>query len=125
MGYVSWRKVLAAVAVVGGALALPGCGDPGADAVEVAKACGQQRCPVGTALRESRSVTTGSDISGGYDPVTYKADGAYKRLGSGQCEYICQLIQPCPDGTFPVITEDCFTCGAIGSGGAVAQGACK
>jgi len=113
------------VGLAAAAVLLPaGCGDPGADAVEGAKSCGQQRCPVGTAPHESRGVTSGSDISGGYDPATYKAEGAYKRMGSGNCEYICQVTQACPNGTFPVITEACFTCAAIASDGKVGQGAC-
>lgn len=97
-------------------LLAPGCSDPGEDARAVAESCGQQECPVGTAFRESRSVTSGVDISGGYDPATYKADGAYQKLGAGDCEYVCQVINSCPDGTFPVITKDCFTCTAIVGG---------
>lgn len=95
-----------------------GCGsDAGDNAVEVAKACGQQKCPTGTAFAEKRAVTTGSDISGGFNPATYSADGAYKRFGTGECEYVCSVIQACPMGTFPFITETCFTCAAIAADG--------
>ncbi len=115
----SW--VLGACAVVvGGA-----CSDAGADAVKGAEACGEQKCPVGTAQEERASVTSGTDISGGYDPATYKAEGAYSRMGTGSCEYICRVIQACPDGFFPVITETCFTCGAILPDNTVDKATCQ
>lgn len=114
------RMILRFAAVLlvcaGAGVATAGCGDPSEDARAVAESCGKQECPVGTAYRESRSIVSGVDISGGYDPATYEADGAYKKMGSGDCEFLCQVINACPDGTFPVITADCFTCTAIVNG---------
>jgi hypothetical protein len=112
--------VLVALSVTAG-----GCGDPGEDAKEVASSCKNQSCPAGTAQTNKASVQGSSDISGGYDPATYKAEGAYKRMGSGSCEYICQVFSPCPDSTFPVITQTCFTCGLILPDGTIGQGMCQ
>lgn len=101
------------------------CGDPVEDAADVAKSCGDQACPVGTAPKELASVSASYEISGGYDPTTYAADGAYKRMGTGKCEYACQVIAPCPESTFPVISATCFTCATINAQGQVQQGSCQ
>ncbi len=53
------------------------------------------------------------DVSAGFNPATYDADGAFASFGMGDCEYYCSVIQACPEDTFPVITEDCFTCGVV------------
>lgn len=101
------------------------CGEDPIDAAEsVAGSCGEQACPVGTAFKESRSITAGYDISGGIDPAEYQAEGAFARFGEGECEYACEVIQACPEGTFPVITADCFTCGVLNAEGEVQQGSC-
>ncbi len=89
------------------------CGDPAEEAGDVAKSCGQQACPAGTRVVETRSLDASNDISGGYDPVTYKADGAYQRMASGSCEYACEVIQACPAGSFPIITRECMKCAPI------------
>lgn len=114
--------VVPAVAAVLAVSAL-GCSDPVAAAADVAGSCGKQTCPAGTTPKESRTLSASNDVSAGYNPATYSADGAYKRYGSGSCEYACEVDQPCPANTFPVITQSCFTCGAVTSDG-IAQGAC-
>ena len=106
-----------------GPLLLSACSEPADEAALVASSCGSRECPAGTTVRESRSLDASDDISAGYDPATYSGEGAYKRYGSGSCEYACEVNQPCPEGTFPVITKSCFTCGAITSEG-IAQGTC-
>ena len=110
-----------------GALLLLGaaCTDPIQSAEDIANSCGKQDCPVGTAFREIREVQGGYDISAGFDPSTYSADGAFQSMGSGSCSYACEVINPCPEKTFPVITQTCFTCGVVNSAGDVAQGACN
>lgn len=102
-----------------------GCGEEIEAAKEVAQSCGQQTCPAGTAQRESRGFSGGTDISGGVDPDNYSADGAFARFGKGECEYVCEVINPCPDGTFPVLTTECFTCGTLDAEDNVKQGSCS
>lgn len=103
-----------------------GCSDPSKDAKEVAQSCGERKCPVGTLFHEKKSFSGSYDISGGYDPATYKAEGAYKTMGSGSCEYVCALMQPCPENppTFPYITEKCFTCVTVLSDNSLGQPSC-
>jgi hypothetical protein len=103
-----------------------GCSDPSEDAKEVATSCGTQKCPPGTAFHQKANFSGSYDISGGYDPATYKAEGAYKTMGSGSCEYVCEVMQPCPENpaTFPYITEKCFTCVAILSNNTLGQPTC-
>jgi hypothetical protein len=102
------------------------CSDPSEDAKEVAQSCGQQKCPVGTLFHEKKSFNGSYDVSGGYDPATYKAEGAYKTMGSGSCEYVCAVMQACPESppTFPYITEKCFTCVAVLSDNTLGQPSC-
>lgn len=102
-------------------LTLAACGNP----QKTAEACGEQECPVGTAFYESREVVEGIEIDASFDPKTYAGELAFKRMGEGSCEYYCQTIEPCDEGTFPVITEDCFTCGVVNpETGEVSQGVC-
>lgn len=119
------RVSKAALAVVFLSFAVTNCGDPAEKAAEAASGCGKRSCPSGTRPEETRALDASSDISGGYDPATYKAEGAYKRSGSGSCEYACVVTQACPEGTFPIINEECFTCGAISDDGEVDQGVCS
>lgn len=107
-----------------GAWAPAGCGDEVEAAKDVADSCGEQACPVGTSFREVRSISAGTDITAGVDASNYEGDGAYKRFGMGMCEYACQVINACPEDTFPVITADCFTCGTLDAEGNVRQGSC-
>ncbi len=81
-------------------------------------------CPVGTILVGSISSKGGSDVSGGYDPSSYVAEGAYTPVGDVSCDWGCEVIAPCPEGQFPVITDDCYTCGLIDEDGEVVTGAC-
>lgn len=117
--------LLACLLLVCAVAAVGGCTDPVDAAQNVAEACGDQPCPVGTAFTEIRSISAGYDIGLGYDPASYSASGAFKRFGEGDCEYACQVINACPDGTFPVITADCFTCGTLNAAGEVQQGTCQ
>lgn len=94
-------------------------------AENVANSCGAQECPVGTAFSEYRAVREGFDLDVAADPATYSGEVAFSTFGEGECLYQCETINPCPEDTFPVITADCFTCGAITSDGDVAQGSCE
>lgn len=109
-----------------GILVLCACSDPSEDAKDVANSCGKRPCPVGTLFHEKKSFSGSYDISGGYDPATYKAEGAYKTMGSGSCEYVCEVMQPCPTSpaTFPYITEKCFTCVVVLSDNTLGQPTC-
>lgn len=86
--------------------------------------CETPQCPAGTTPVEAEAVSGRTDVSLGYNPSTYEADGAFTRLANGECVSYCQVIQPCPMETFPVISEGCFTCGAILADSSVAQGSC-
>lgn len=119
-----WNLPLS-IACISALLASWSCGDPATKAGETASSCGKRSCPSGTRPEETRSLDASNDIGGGYDPATYKAEGSFKRSGSGACEYACVVIQPCPDGTFPIIGEECFTCGNILDDGTVDQGVCS
>lgn len=58
--------------------------------------------------------------------TTFQAEGAYQRFGEGDCEYACQLLQACPENSFPVITLECFTCGPLDATGTrVVTGTCQ
>jgi hypothetical protein len=93
------------------------CSDPGEDARAIAESCGQQKCPAGTAVTEMRSISGGTDVSGSFDPSTYQAAGAYAKFGTGECQYACVVIQPCPPDSYPAITETCFRCGPLDATG--------
>ena len=103
-------------------LYISACGDPKAG--DIASQCGEKTCPVGTTYEEYRSMRDGYDIDLAVDPTTYSGELAFKNFEEGECKWTCVLIQGCPEGTFPVISEDCFTCGAITDDGQVLQGSC-
>ena len=86
--------------------------------------CGTQECPVGTAFAEYRADRQGFDLQAGLDPTTYSGEVAFSTFGESECAYQCETINPCPNGTFPVITDSCFTCGVVTPDGQVAQGDC-
>ena len=95
------------------------CGEP--------QDCGKvETCPVGTVIEESRENREGFEISNDstIDYSEYQGELAFRRFESGSCEWACVAIQECPDDTFPVITEDCFTCGTVNPDGDVVQGDC-
>jgi hypothetical protein len=48
----------------------------------------------------------------------------YANLGEGGCLYTCEATTECPDDTWPVITPDCFSCGAELANGLIDQGDC-
>src|SRR5687767_10868043 len=80
-------------------------------------------CPAGTAVATSQQVSVGYDVDAAVDPATYSGEVGFKSFREGGCEWACATIQGCPEETFPVITTDCFTCGAIVDG-EVLQGTC-
>lgn len=95
-----------------------------ADKNAAAESCGEQGCPVGTAWEEYRAVREGFEVSAGADPKSYGGEVAFKHFGEGECAWTCVTINACPDTTFPVITESCFTCGTVNAQGEVVQGTC-
>ena len=97
----------------------------GCNGEEIAQSCGEQSCPVGTAFEEYRATREGFDLDLAVDPAEYSGEVAFSTFGEGECSYQCVTINPCPEDTFPVIDEDCFTCGAITSDGDVVQGSCE
>ena len=97
---------------------------PGSRAEDIAESCGDQECPVGTAFAEYREIRSGFELGVGLDPKSYSGEVAFQNFGEGSCTYTCETINACPDGTFPVISADCFTCGAVTDDGEVAQGDC-
>jgi len=89
--------------------------------------CGKvETCPVGTVIEEYRESREGYEVSGDVsgDYSEYEGGIAFRRFESGSCEWACVAIQECPDPTFPVITEDCFTCGTVNADGDLVQGDC-
>jgi hypothetical protein len=115
----TWRVFLAC-AVAGW---LSGCAID--EAGDVARSCDDQECPVGTQFRQKANFSGGFDVSGGYNGTTRSGSGAYAQFGEGDCEYICEAIQDCPESTFPIITETCFTCGVILADDTVDRGNCE
>jgi hypothetical protein len=98
------------------------CGNPN----EAASNCLEQQCPVGTAPALESEIRQAIDLDVAFDPVTYSGELAYKSVGEGSCALDCLTIEPCDEGTFPVITETCFTCGLVNpETGSVEQGACQ
>jgi hypothetical protein len=89
--------------------------------------CGKaETCPVGTVIEEYREDREGFEVSGDAagDVSEYEGGVAFRRFEQGSCEWACVAIQECPASTFPVITEDCFTCGTVNNDGDVVQGDC-
>lgn len=102
-------------------LALLACG-----ARKIAEECDASVCPVGTAPAESRALEGAIDLDLAFDPTTYAGEVAFKEISNGSCSVLCATIEPCDEGTFPVITEDCFTCGVVDeTTGEVNQGSCS
>lgn len=125
MKLISTIKKAAALCFVGALLIGCDANVAEVDPNEAAAMCGDYVCPIGTAPRELRQVEGGYEIGASIDVTKYQADGAYKVFGEGSCEYACEVMQPCNEGTFPVITKDCFTCGTMNAQGQVVQGACE
>jgi hypothetical protein len=76
---------------------------------EAARAC-EGTCPPGTyydEYRAERSSTT-----------------PHEDFEAGKCKYSCVASAPCPEGYWPVITEECFTCAVEVPSGDVASAVC-
>ncbi len=102
-------------------LLLAACGD----AADIAAECGATECPVGTAYDEYRAVRSGIDLEITVeDPTAYSGEIAFQNFGEGECQYTCVAIQACPEWTWPVITEDCFTCATMNEDGEVVDPEC-
>ncbi len=98
-------------------LSLVGCGS---DTLN----CGDQECPVGTYFDEYRAQREGFEVEAEVDPGSYSGGVAYRDFGEEECRYTCVVMQECPAWTFPVITEDCFTCATVDEG-EVVGGECE
>lgn len=84
-----------------------------------------QPCPAGTARVDSSQAKLGVDLSLGLDLSSYSVtDRVFKRFGEGNCEYACEVLQPCPEGLYPYMSAECFTCSTADADGNVAPGAC-
>ena len=89
--------------------------------------CGKvQSCPVGTVVEEYRESREGFEIRGtaSANYRDYTGGVAYRQYESGSCQWTCVAIQGCPTDTFPVISDDCFTCGTVNDDGDLVQGEC-
>jgi hypothetical protein len=95
------------------ALTLIACANP----QDAAQACGKQGCPVGTYPDEYRSIREGTDVTDGGDPSRGQAGLAYNNVQEGKCRHTCIAMTECPEGTWPVINSECFTCAQIGEDG--------
>ena len=120
-------RALASVAWgVGVGLALTAC-DTTNKGMAAASGCDGAACPVGTSLEEARSVSsTERDVSDGAGPSGGESGGkGFSLMSEGSCSYACVADSPCPTGTWPVITEDCFTCALLDSDGQVIESECE
>lgn len=85
--------------------------------------CGERACPAGTFHENYSANRVGFEVDTNVDVKTYSGGVAFRNMGSGECRFTCVLMQPCPEGTFPVMTEECATC-AVVVDGELKQGAC-
>ena len=76
--------------------------------------CGDQPCPAGTHKLNSAKEQVGAA----------EVNGEVKTFGSGECQFTCKAISHCPEGMFPVMTQECFSCGKVVEGKAVV-GECR
>lgn len=86
--------------------------------------CGDRACPAGTYHDNYSANRTGFDLSATADVKTYSGGVAFKNMGEGECRFTCVLMQPCPEGSVPVMTETCATC-AVVVDGELQQAACQ
>lgn len=96
-------------------------------AMDAATACDGMSCPVGTSQEEARSVSsTERDVSDGLGPAGDESGGTgFALMGEGACSFACVADAPCPTGTWPVITADCFTCALLDEDGQVIESECE
>jgi len=94
---------------------------------DAAESCAEYTCPVGTSPEEARGVaSTEVDVSDGRGPSDGESGGkGFAVLSAGSCSYACVADSPCPTGTWPVITRDCFTCALLDADGQVIESDCE
>jgi len=112
-------------------LSAASCGDDAGKASDNAWSCGQQSCPVGTSPHGVEALYAEEvvglplvDVTDG--PQSHSDIGGigYAIRADTQCEFACVAIEPCPSGTVPVITADCFTCAQVTETGDIISGGC-
>ena len=101
---------------------LAGCGSADGETTDDTFSC-ERVCPAGTAVATSQQIEEGYDLDAAGDPSEYEGQIAFATFVEGRCTWTCATIQPCPPETFPVITEECFTCAALADG-EIVQGGC-
>lgn len=72
--------------------------------------CSSYTCPVGTYADEYRLLSDESK--------------QYVNVIEGECRYSCVAAQSCPEGWWPIITADCFSCATVLPSGDVLGGEC-
>ena len=102
-----------------------GCKDK-ADAEDILT-CGEQECPPGTYFDEERIFESGVNVSVGVTPTKGSANGkfGYASFKNGECSFTCVAVAECPDDTWPVITDECFTCAAFNDDGDIVAHNCS
>ncbi len=73
-------------------------------------ACAEYTCPVGTFPDEYRTLSSSSE--------------QYVNVVEGECRYACVAAQTCPEGWWPLFTEECFSCATILPSGEEVGGDC-
>lgn len=93
--------------------------------------CRVYTCPVGTSPQGMEAVTSVEtlelnlvDVTGGPSDASARGSIGYAVRTEASCSYACVAIEPCPDTTVPIITEDCYTCAQVTETGEIVGGAC-
>ena len=100
---------------------LAGCG--GEHGKTSSSGCEEQSCPVGTSPTTVESVyaveTASLNLVDVTDGPSRSGEGGvgYAIRSESTCAFACVAIEPCPSGTVPIITEDCFTCAELTESG--------
>lgn len=111
------------------ALLALGCGADDGKGVDAD--CRVYTCPVGTSPQGMEAVYAVEthelnlvDVTGGPSSASARGSVGYAVRTEASCEYACVAIEPCPDTTVPIITEDCYTCAEVTETGEIVGGAC-
>ena len=89
--------------------------------------CGDQVCPAGTAFEVYAESRVGINLTAsGSAGIDGNASGqlGYANYGEGECRYSCVAFAACPDGTWPVISNECYTCALLDDNGEVTSVEC-